>query len=121
MQRIGPLLPVGSGDSAVHHGSRRRARRYPLNAEVTVIEPVSTRGFTLNASAVGMRIVVDHQIPEGECCLIELRFTEDRLSQETAQVVWAQEHPDGWVIGLEFLDITWFFPTTPTPRPIKAA
>ncbi len=121
MQRIGPLLPVGQGDPAVHRGSRRRARRYPLNAEVTVIEPVHTQGVTLNASAGGLRIVVDEPIPEGEGCLIELSFTEERRSCETAKVVWSQQHRDGWVIGLEFLDITWFFPTTPTPRRIRAA
>lgn len=112
MNRIGPLLPLGPGDSSVRHGSRRRSRRYPLNAEVAVIEPVSAEGIAINASAGGLRVMLDREVSEGESCLLELRFTEDRASRETARVIWAQQHPDGWVVGLEFLNVTWFIPSS---------
>jgi hypothetical protein len=111
MKRIGPLLPIGAGDTAVHFGSRRRAHRYPINAEVTVIEPIVTEGVALNASAGGIRIMVVDEIAAGEPCLLELHFTEERRSLEKARVVWSREHSDGWVMGLEFLDITWSIPS----------
>ena len=113
MSRIGPLLPAGAKDSAFHYGARRRTRRYPVDAEVVVIEPRKTTGLALNASAGGLRIMVVDEIPQGEQCLLELSFTEDRRSTEKAKVVWSQEHADSWVLGLEFVDITWAIPSDP--------
>jgi len=110
MERIGALLPIGSGDAGLHHGARRRSRRFPLNAEVEVIEPVAAKGVTLNASAGGLRVVVDREIKTGTSCMLRVQFTAQRSSTEQARVVWSQELPDGWIIGLEFLDVDWPIP-----------
>ncbi len=50
-------------------------------------------------------------IPLGEPCLLELSINEDRRWTERARVIWSQEHSDGWVVGLEFLDVTWTLPS----------
>ena len=113
MERIGALLPVGSGDPNVHHGSRRRSRRFQLNAEVEIMEPTASKGVTLNASAGGLRVFVDKEIPCGTTCVLDVKFTTERRSREHAQVVWSRKVRDGWVIGLEFLEIDWHIPTDP--------
>jgi hypothetical protein len=112
MERIGALLPIGSGDPSLHHGARRRSRRFPLNAEVDVIEPHSAEGVTLNASAGGIRIVVNEKLEPGSICLLEVHFTNERTSAEKARVVWAREMGDGWIVGLEFTNIDWNIPNT---------
>jgi hypothetical protein len=110
MERIGALLPIGSGDPSSHHGARRRSRRFPLNAEVDVLEPVRASGVTLNASAGGLRIVVDQELKAGSVCELSVHFTAEKVSRETARVVWSRTMRDGWVLGLEFLDIDWDIP-----------
>jgi hypothetical protein len=110
MERIGALLPIGTGDQSHHRGARRRSSRFPLNAEVEVIEPIVARGVALNASAGGMRIFVDQEIPAESICRISVRFTPEHCSCEEARVVWCRAVHDGWVIGLEFLDVTWTLP-----------
>ena len=116
MERIGSLLPVGSGDQSLHHGARRRSRRYPINADVEVIEPVRSTGVALNASAGGLRVFIDRELPLGEECVIEVHFTPTRHSSERSRVVWCRKIRDGWVVGLEFVDIDWTIPTSPFNR-----
>jgi len=103
LERIGGQLPKGPADPDVHRGARRRSTRYPLNAEVSIIEPVMANGVTLNASAGGIRFAVDRAIPVGDLCVLEVRYTPDRMSIERGRVVWARVLPDGWLIGLEFV------------------
>ena len=118
MERIGALLPVGSGDPSVHRGARRRSRRYPLNADVEMLEPLRASGVALNARAGGLRDFIDREIQVGTECLIEVRFTAERTSKERARVVWCRRLRDGWVTGLEFVDIDWPIPSDPN---LKAA
>ncbi len=113
MDRIGALLPIGPEDQDAHRGARRRSRRYPLNAEVEIVEPLSASGVTLNASAGGIRILIDREPPRGAECVLEVRFTTSRCSFERARVVWAREIADGWIVGLEFENIHWDIPMGP--------
>lgn len=109
-RRIGALLPVGTGDRSHHRGARRRSRRFPLNAEIVVLEPTEASGVALNASAGGMRILVDQELQVESVCRLEARFTQDLCSCERARVVWCRALADGWVVGLEFTDVTWRLP-----------
>jgi hypothetical protein len=110
MKRIGSILPVGNADPAVHRGCRRRCQRYPLDAEVEVIEPTPAEGIVINASAGGLRVMLDRPVSEGADYTLAVRFTDERTSRETVRVVWVRQHPDGWVVGLQFLDVTWPIP-----------
>ena len=119
MERIGALLPIGTGDQSHHKGARRRSRRFPLNAVVTVVDPVEAAGVAINASAGGIRIFVDREVPAQAICTLRVQFTSDRCSCEQARVVWCRSVRDGWVIGLEFLDVTWSIP--PSSGELRAA
>ena len=105
MERLATLLPVGGEDRVHHKGARRRTQRFPLNADVVFIEPAEAAGIVLNASAGGLRVAVDSDVPVGELCVLNVIFSDDRHSVEHARVVWSQSQPDGCVMGLEFVDV----------------
>ena len=105
MERISTLLPTGGGDLDVHHGARRASRRYPLAADVELLEPKPATGFAINASAGGLRIAIDETLPVGELVVIVIR-TESREMTEHARVVWVKDQPDGALIGLEFVSVS---------------
>jgi len=105
MERIGALLPVGRDDSFRHRVARRRHQRYTLNAEVEFLTPAPAAGLVLNASSGGMRVAIDRRVEVNELCAVKVVFTEERSSLEHCRVVWCRELPDGWVVGLQFVEI----------------
>lgn len=103
MNRISSRIPAGGYDLGIHHGSRRAARRFVLDAQVELLEPCEGHGLVLNASAGGLRVAVDHPVAIGAHCLLRIT-TPGRAYIEHARVIWRQDHPDGHVLGLEFVD-----------------
>lgn len=104
MERIASMMPVGDRDDATHRGARRAARRWALHADIELIDPIQARGIALNASVGGMRVAVDRPVPEGTLCVLRVNTSPGRGSVEHARVVWARQQPDGWLLGLEFVD-----------------
>lgn len=103
MERISAILPAGHGDLAIHRGARRASQRWPWHADVELIEPSGARGTTLNASAGGLRIAVDRELPVGEHVVARVQ-TAHQETVEGMRVVWVRELPDGWLVGLEFVE-----------------
>lgn len=103
MERISSILPVGPRDELAHRGARRQTARYPVNADVHVIDPVEAEGVVLNASAGGLRVTLDRAIDVGTEISLELSFPHDRASHEVAEVIWVRELPDGYLVGLRFV------------------
>lgn len=99
-------LPVGPGDLDTRFGHRRAARRYPLHADVQVVEPRSVAGVTLNASAGGMRVALQNGLTVGELCTIRVSTAPGRETLEHMRVVWSRELPDGWLLGLAFVQLS---------------
>lgn len=83
---------------------RRRTPRWPLHAEVEVIEPVQGAGVAINGSTGGMRFAVDCGLSPGQHCLIRTRFVSGDERVERARVVWTKELRDGWIVGVQFLE-----------------
>lgn len=92
---------MSSGASASDK-SRRNADRYPLNADVEVLEPFNTHGVVINASDGGLRVAVEDELPVDATCVIEVQLAEGKIV-ETARVVWSRAHPDGYLVGFEFV------------------
>ena len=105
MERIASLLPTGGGDLDTHHGARRAARRYPLNADVEVIEPRASSGIAINASAGGMRLALEEPLAVGELCVLRVSTTSREMI-EHVRVVWTKEQPDGCLVGVEFVSVS---------------
>ena len=102
MDRISSVVPVGGDDLAVHRGARRTSRRFPLHADIEVLEPRLATGVSINVSAGGLRVAIDEPVAVGEFCVLRVRTAADRETIEHARVVWTRELPDGFLVGLEF-------------------
>ncbi len=105
MERISAMLPTGGADLDVHRGARRATQRYPLHADVELVEPVPAQGIVLNASAGGMRIAIDRPVDVDALCVVRVVTAPGRELFEKARVVWTRELPDGWLVGLQFVEV----------------
>lgn len=82
---------------------RRSARRYPLNADVEILDPFNAHGVVINASQGGLRVAVDVELPLDAVCVVEVQL-EVGKTVELARVAWVKAHPDGYLIGLSFIN-----------------
>lgn len=89
--------------SRLDSSGRRSARRYPLNADVEVLEPFNAHGVVINASEGGLRVAIDVELPLDAVCVVEVQLEEGK-TVELARVAWVKVHPDGYLIGLSFVN-----------------
>jgi len=104
VDRLSSILPKGGADAALHRGARRRARRWALDAEVELLSPGRGSGLAINASVGGLRIALDRGLPIDEACTLRVRTAPEHETVEHARVVWSQARPDGYVLGLAFIE-----------------
>ncbi len=102
--RLSSILPKGGADAALHRGARRRARRWALDAEIDLLSPGRGSGLAINASVGGLRIAVDRGMPVDEVCTLRVRTAPEHATIEHARVVWSKALPDGYVLGLVFIE-----------------
>lgn len=81
---------------------RRSTRRYPLHADIEILEPFNAHGVVINASHGGLRVAVDVELPLDAVCVVEVQLEEGK-TVELARVAWVKAHPDGYLIGLSFV------------------
>jgi hypothetical protein len=84
------------------HPARRVAHRYPLHADVEVLEPWNAHGVVINASDGGLRIALDRELPVGLMCVVEIALEEGK-TVEMVRVAWSRELPDGYLVGVAFV------------------
>lgn len=84
------------------HPGRRTTDRYPLHADVEVLEPWNAHGVVINASDGGLRVALDRELPPGTVCVIEIAVEEGK-TVEMVRVAWSRELPDGYLAGLAFV------------------
>ncbi len=101
-KRISEILPVGGPDPDPAFGARRRHRRWPLNAEIEMLKPIQTKGFTINASRGGLRVALEEAVASGT--VWEARITTSHAFSyvEVGEIVWARNTSDGCIAGLTF-------------------
>ena len=81
---------------------RRASKRYPLHADVEVLEPFNAHGVVINASEGGLRIAVDQALPLDAICVVEVKLL-DGVTVEIARVAWVRELRDGYLVGVSFV------------------
>lgn len=89
--------------SAADSSGRRSAHRYPLHADVEILEPLHAHGVVINASQGGLRVAVDVELPLDAVCVVEVQLEQGK-TVELARVAWVKAHPDGYLIGLSFVN-----------------
>lgn len=89
--------------SASGRPARRNWERFALHADVAVLEPIQAHGVVINASEGGLRVALDAELPVDAVCVIEVRLDEGN-TVERARVAWTRAHPDGFLVGLSFVD-----------------
>jgi hypothetical protein len=94
---------MSKGLSRPDSTGRRNASRYPLNADVEILEPFNAHGVVINASQGGLRVAVDLELPLDAVCVVEVQLDEGK-TVELARVAWVKQHPDGYLIGLSFVN-----------------
>jgi len=104
VDRLSTILPKGGADVALHRGARRRARRWSLDAEVELVSPGHGSGLAINASVGGLRVALDRGVPHGERCTLVVRTAPGHETVEHARVVWSKSQPDGYILGLAFIE-----------------
>lgn len=102
--RLASILPKGGADVALHRGARRHARRWALDAEIELVSPGQGAGLAINASVGGLRVALDRGVPIDEVCTLRVRTSPDHETVEHARVVWSKAQPDGYVLGLAFVE-----------------
>ncbi len=59
------------------------------------------RGWALNVSRGGVRVILEENVPLGSEFLVTLSTGADPATSFKGRVVWVQEEPDGVVCGIE--------------------
>jgi hypothetical protein len=59
-------------------------------------------GWALNISRGGIRVILEERVELGEEYELTVGTEEDSPLTRPARVVWVQEEPDGFIVGLEF-------------------
>lgn len=99
----GRIATISSGRTHTGHPGERASRRYPLNADVEVVEPVTANGVVINASEGGLRVALDRDVPLDVVCVLEVSVDGGK-TVEMAKVVWVRSEPDGCLAGFEYVD-----------------
>ena len=87
------------------HSVRRGGARHEASARVHLVGAnLKTRdGWALNVSRGGIRVIVEESVEVGECYDATVGETaEGSASPRATRVMWAQQEPDGLIVGLEF-------------------
>lgn len=89
--------------------AQRRAAggaRREISARVTLLsQGRDYDGWALNLSRGGIRVVIEERAELGQEFVVSGWDPDDAdAPPRRARVVWAQEEPDGSVLGMEFLD-----------------
>lgn len=98
--------------TGMHRTRRVGGARHEVSERVTfVTEGREIPGWTLNVSRGGVRAIVEENVASGDTFSVAIGDGAPRLGR----VVWAQEQPDGAIVGVSFLDGDTFDEDVPPP------
>ena len=99
-----PRMGTPSAEADAHGMRRGGARREVTERVYLAGENLKTReGWALNVSRGGVRIILEERVELGEEYEVTIGLDETKALSPKARVVWLQEEPDGFIVGMEFL------------------
>jgi len=96
-RRISDTIPKVEDDGV------RSSRRLPVEADIEFLHPSHMTGVTIDASASGLRAIVDSRLEPGTRCVALVQLPSGEETHERVKVVWARRAAQGWLVGLEFV------------------
>lgn len=94
---------------------RRRTLRFASHADIELrSRRTSGQGVVINASLGGLRVACTAGPPIDEVCVVQLRDPGSAERTSKARVVWRREQPDGFILGLQYVEDT---PDRLRPKP----
>ncbi len=100
-----PDLGIPATDGVDAHAMRRGGPRREVTERVHLLgSNLKTReGWALNVSRGGVRVILEERVELGEEYELTIGIEETASLNRQARVVWLQEEPDGFIVGMEFL------------------
>lgn len=97
-----PEMGVPSVDA---HAMRRGGPRREVTERVHLVGPnlKNREGWALNISRGGVRVILEERVELGEEYEATIGIEDSAQLNRRARVVWVQEEPDGYIVGLEFI------------------
>lgn len=119
-------VPAVAGDA---HAMRRGGPRREMTERVHLVgQNFKTReGWALNVSRGGVRVILEERVELGEEYEVTVGDAETASLTRKGRVVWLQEEPDGFIVGMEFIfgsgaqPAISTLPPEPTPEPTSGS
>jgi len=119
-----PAQPGAPPTAQATHAMRRGGARREVSARVSLKplegESPALEGWALNVSRGGIRAIVEEaKVTLGE----EFEITVgdgDELPTRPGRIVWLQEEPDGFIVGIEFTSLSGMHKSVPPAPPNSA-
>ena len=99
--------PKSSVLPLVRRKEKRRYKRYPVDSRLIVmsknVRGKESRGWCLNISKGGARIMINQKLTIGEILEIKIERAND-WRKVTGRVVWVKPLADGCIAGIAFIE-----------------
>ena len=88
---------------AAREDERRRAERWPSDAEIEIVSPIQETASALDVSKTGIQISLREWLSAGTMCDLRIKTHTGREILRRARVVWTRREGNRCVSGLEVL------------------
>jgi len=88
-------------DPAAPGQERRRADRWPSDAEIEILSPVQQIASAIDVSKSGIQISLDQWLSAGTVCDLRIRAHTGRMLYKRARVLWTRRDGERCFSGLE--------------------
>jgi hypothetical protein len=95
MRDSSQVRPAAGGDE------RRRADRWPSDADIEILSPIRTTASALDVSATGIQLSLDDWLSAGTLCDLRITTHTGRAILKRARVIWTRREGERCVSGLE--------------------
>ena len=97
-----PPIPKNSEvRPAIGGDERRRADRWPSDAEIEILSPIHRSASALDVSKTGMQLSLDDWLSAGTLCDLRMTTHTGRIIHKRARVIWTRRVGERCVSGLE--------------------
>lgn len=98
-----PLRKHSEVRPAAGADERRRAARWPSDAQVEILTPIHQQALAVDVSATGIQLSLRGWLSTGSLCDLRITAHTGREIYKRARVIWARRVGDECVAGLQVI------------------